>query len=99
MGKGAGMPKRQLSATASGSRPEAAADAEREPGATKLQDVSLAALWLGCTPRFVRELVARRELPVVRIGRLVRFQPADLDAYIKACRQPAVRGPLGSNAA
>jgi excisionase family DNA binding protein len=54
---------------------------------------------LGSAVRFVRELVARRELPIVRIGRLVRFQTEDIDAYVEACRQPASRGPLRSGAA
>ncbi|MGO9581596.1 MAG: hypothetical protein ACLP36_02195 [Acidimicrobiales bacterium] len=46
----------------------------------------------------VRELIARRELPVVRIGRLVRLGNDDLDAYVQACRQPASRGPLRDDA-
>jgi hypothetical protein len=35
----------------------------------------------------------------VRVGRLVRLRDEDLDAYIKACRQPAARGPLRDDAA
>jgi excisionase family DNA binding protein len=64
-----------------------------------LLDVNQAGEHLGCTPRMVRELRARRELPCVLIGRLVRFRLADLDAYIEARFQPAVRGPLRGDAA
>lgn len=59
-----------------------------------LLDAPEAARYLHCTPRGVRELWARRELPAVRVGRLVRFLKSDLDAYVAARRVPAVRGPL-----
>lgn len=65
----------------------------------ELLDVCQVAVVLHCSTRNVRELVATRQLPVVRIGRLIRFRTADLDAYIAACRQPAERGPLGGDAA
>jgi excisionase family DNA binding protein len=35
-----------------------------------------------CTERYMRKLVADGKIPVVRIGRLVRIDPADLDAFI-----------------
>lgn len=59
-----------------------------------LLDTSAAAHFLGTTVRHVRELRARRELPVVLIGRLVRYDPAELARYVDACRRPALRGPL-----
>ena len=64
-----------------------------------LLDVHQAGEQLHCTSRMVRELVSRRELPVVRIGRLVRIAQDDLDAYKAACRRPASRGPLGGDVA
>lgn len=64
-----------------------------------LLDVDAAAVLLGCTPRNIRELVARQRIPVVRIGRLVRFRRADLEAFVDACRRPATTGPLGGDAA
>ncbi|MGH3261915.1 MAG: helix-turn-helix domain-containing protein [Trebonia sp.] len=51
---------------------------------------------LGTTPRHIRELRARRELPAVMVGRLVRFDPADIAAYVAAHRSPALRGPLAN---
>lgn len=39
---------------------------------------------LGCSTWTVRRLVERHELPVVRVGRLVRFQPSAVDRYIRA---------------
>jgi excisionase family DNA binding protein len=50
--------------------------------------------YLGCSLRFLRELVAQRQVPVVRIGRFVRLRRGDLDAYVAACTAPALRGPL-----
>ena len=39
---------------------------------------------LGTTERHVRELVYRREIPFVKVGRLVRFRPDDLDEYVQS---------------
>jgi excisionase family DNA binding protein len=57
-----------------------------------LLDVKAAAARLGTTERHIRELVYRRAVPYVKVGRLVRFDPADLDAWIAANRQPARMG-------
>jgi len=54
-----------------------------------------AAEHLQITERLLREMVARRELPCVRVGgRLLRYRRSDLDAYITAKMIPARRGPL-----
>ena len=45
-----------------------------------------AARRLGLTAHWVYEAARRGELPCVRIGRKVRFIPADLDAYVQAKR-------------
>ena len=37
---------------------------------------------LGTSERHVREIVRRGDLSVVRVGRLLRFQPAAVDAFI-----------------
>lgn len=47
-----------------------------------LLDVAQAALRLGVPVRFVRRLVAERRVRYVKLGRYVRFDPADLDALI-----------------
>jgi len=52
---------------------------------------------LGVTPRLVRELRARRELPAILVGRLLRFDRADIADFIAAQRQPALHGPLADS--
>lgn len=48
-----------------------------------LLDLAAVAERLGCTERTARRLMVARILPVVRIGRLTRVRPADLEAYIE----------------
>ena len=43
---------------------------------------------LGVGPRFVRRLVYERTIPVVKVGRLVRFDPVEVDRWIEARRRP-----------
>lgn len=56
-----------------------------------LLDYNQAAKHLGTTPRHVRELWAKRRLPGVKIGRLVRFDQRDLDRFIAENRREAQR--------
>jgi excisionase family DNA binding protein len=58
------------------------------PGA--LMSVPEAAEVLGCSQRMVRKLVQTRQIPFVRIGRLVRFRPESLQAYIDDHAEPIV---------
>jgi excisionase family DNA binding protein len=51
--------------------------------AEDLRDIAGAAARLCTTERHVRELIYRRELPFVKVGRLVRFRDCDLDMYIE----------------
>jgi excisionase family DNA binding protein len=44
------------------------------------------AVRLGVTPRFVRRLVDERRIPFHKIGKFVRFDPADIDRYISRGR-------------
>lgn len=47
---------------------------------------------LRATPRFVRRLVAERRITFVKVGRLVRFEPDAVTAYIATHRvQPVSR--------
>ncbi len=48
---------------------------------------------LGTTPRWVREARYRGDLPFVRVGKLIRFRPEDIDAFIADNLQ---RGTLGT---
>ncbi|MHB8246847.1 MAG: helix-turn-helix domain-containing protein [Acidimicrobiales bacterium] len=60
-----------------------------------LVDAATAVRLLGVKERTVRELRARRELPVVRAGqRLIRHRLSDLFAYADVHTEPALRGPL-----
>ena len=56
---------------------------------SRLLDVEGAAEYLSVTPRFIRRLIAERRLPFVKLGRHVRFDPADLDRFISAGRVDA----------
>lgn len=46
---------------------------------------------LGCTPRMVRELVETRQIDCVKVGSLVRIEPAAITRYIEANRREAAR--------
>jgi len=56
-----------------------------------LLDTEAAARYLATTPRHVRELWATRRLAGIKVGRLVRFHPLDLDRYVDGHRTEAVR--------
>jgi excisionase family DNA binding protein len=45
-----------------------------------------AAAYLNVTERYVRRLVAERRVAYHKVGRLLRFSPADLDALFEAGR-------------
>lgn len=57
--------------------------AERSGG---LVDIATVARRLGVDVRHVRRLVHERRIPYVKWGRLLRFDPADIDAWIEAAR-------------
>jgi excisionase family DNA binding protein len=44
---------------------------------------------LGTSVRFLRRLIAERRIAFVRVGRHVRIDPADLEAFIAAGRVEA----------
>jgi excisionase family DNA binding protein len=55
----------------------------------KLLSVEEAAERLGTSVRFLRRLIAERRITFVRVGRHVRIDPADLEAFIAAGRVEA----------
>ena len=63
--------------------PEALSRSPRSP----LLDVAGAAAYLTTSEHFVRRLVRERRVPFVKLGRFVRFDPADLDRFIEAGRR------------
>ena len=46
---------------------------------------------LGCSLRTVRRITEQRTIPFVKVGRLVRFRPQDIERYIALNMTEAVR--------
>lgn len=62
----------------------------------RLLDVAGAAAYLGVGERFIRRLVEERRVRHRKVGRFLRFAPADLDAVvevIEAVNTGPMRGP------
>jgi len=47
-----------------------------------LLDIDSAAKRLAVPERFMRRLVAERRIPYFKVGKYVRFDPADLDSWL-----------------
>jgi excisionase family DNA binding protein len=58
-----------------------------------LLDINAVALALGTTRRHVQRLVSERRIPFVKVGRFVRFDPAELDVWLDTQRIAAVPRP------
>lgn len=56
------------------------------PGVIGFLDVEQLALWLGVDVGFLRRLVAKRKIPFVKLGKFVRFDPAEISAWIDGQR-------------
>ena len=61
----------------------------------RLLDIGDAAECLGTTERHMRALIANRKIDYIKVGRLVRFDPSALDAWIKA--QTVTAGAMKSD--
>ena len=57
------------------------------PGDRLLDQEALASR-LDITERHVRRLVAERRIPFLKVGRFVRFDPADIDAWLARVKVP-----------
>jgi len=55
---------------------------QSHPAPVGLLDVADVAVRLGATVRFVRRLVAERRIPYVKVGKFVRFDPVEVEAWI-----------------
>ena len=65
-----------------------------------LLDTDALATVLCVTPRHVRRLVAERRIPFVKVGRFVRFDPAELGVWLEQQRVDVVpRTSRGSGTA
>lgn len=60
-----------------------------EASTDRLLDTLETARFLGMGKRTVQELVADRKLAFIKIGRAIRFAPADLAAFVEANRVKA----------
>jgi excisionase family DNA binding protein len=69
---------------------EGARIAEPPTDGNGLLDVAGAATYLGVTEAFVRRLVLERRVRYYKLGKFVRFRPADLDAFVEAGRHEPV---------
>ena len=72
---------------ASADNPRTLYEAERPASLAPLLDYEDTAAILKSSPRSVRRRVELGEIPIVRVGRLVRIHPADLSAYIDRQRE------------
>jgi len=74
-------------------RPSAATDDAKteQRGPEGLLDVAGAAAYLGVTEAFIRRLVLERRIRYFKLGKFVRFKPADLDAFVSAGRRDPVQ--------
>ncbi len=54
----------------------------------RLIDVPALAIELGVTQRFVRRLVAEDRVPFLKVGKFVRFDPREIEAWVDECRRP-----------
>ncbi len=54
----------------------------------KLLSIDELAERLGVTPRHVRRLVAERRVPLLRVGKFIRFDPAAIVEWLDAASQP-----------
>ncbi len=55
---------------------------QADPASPSLLSIEQLADWLGVTDRFIRRLVAERRIPFLKIGKFIRFEPADVAAWI-----------------
>jgi excisionase family DNA binding protein len=65
------------------------------PTTPPLLDVAALATRLGVKVRFVRRLVDERRIPYLKVGRLVRFDPLEVERWIGAARVPLARLSAG----
>ncbi len=55
----------------------------------ELLDITQLAGHLGVNVRHVRRLIAERRIPFIKWGHLIRFDPAEVAAWLEQSRRPA----------
>jgi excisionase family DNA binding protein len=63
-------------------------DTNTEMERRTLLDIEGVAARLGVTVRHVRRLVADRRIPYLKWGHLLRFDPAEIEAWLDEARRP-----------
>jgi excisionase family DNA binding protein len=58
----------------------------RNDDANRLVDISAVATRLGVTERYVRQLVAERRISYIKFGRLLRFDPVEVEQWLERSR-------------
>lgn len=58
----------------------------------ELVDIARAAELLAVSERYVRRMVAERRIPIVKLGRKVRIDVADLQRYVEENRRTQATG-------
>ena len=62
---------------------------QRNSSVEQLMDIAEVAERLGVQVRHVRRLVNERRIPFIKWGHLLRFDPAEVEAWLDRNRQPA----------
>jgi excisionase family DNA binding protein len=62
-----------------------------------LLDICAVAKVLTVTPRHIQRLVAERRIPFLKIGRFVRFDPAELNVWLEEQRVQVRSSRCGTN--
>jgi excisionase family DNA binding protein len=62
----------------------------------ELIDIETLANRLGDSEHHLRRLVAEKRIPYLKVGHFVRFDPAEIAAWLDNARQPAVGQLPGS---
>jgi excisionase family DNA binding protein len=57
-------------------------------GLPRLVNIEVVADHLGVAPRYVRRLVGEQRIPFVKLGRLIRFDPDEVRAWLDEARVP-----------
>ena len=63
-----------------------------------LMDLPALAERLGVNHRYVRRLVAERRVPFIKFGHLLRFDPAEIEAWLGTARMPTEGSPQRNDA-
>lgn len=55
----------------------------------ELLDIDQLARRLGTSHRHIRRLIAEQRIPYLKVGRLVRFDPEEINEWLDSTRKPA----------